>query len=404
LIVKFPKRLLLYAGLTVVVAALLFYAFMPPPLEVDVATVTRGALAVTVNEDGKTRIKERYAVSSPLAGELLRIDLHPGDAVRAGETILAVIEPGDPSLLDARAQAEAEARASAAEARLLHAEAQMHRARAAHEFALSEHTRAEKLLPSNAVSRADYDAAAHRLRTATEDVRVGEFAVRIAKFELEQAQAALPRSRDIRHTGDSRFEIRSPVNGEVLRVYQESEEAILPGTRLMELGNPSDLEVEVDVLSSDAVRVPLGGIVHLEHWGSPVPLKARVRLVEPQAFLKVSALGVEEQRVNVIADFVDPPEVRQRLGDAYRVEARIVIWEADSVLKVNAGALFRDEGGWAVYRIVNGRARLTTVAVGQSSGLETQITEGLNEGDKVVAYPGDQLHDGARVTLRQKQN
>lgn len=401
---KFPKRSLLYAALTFVVAALVLYAFMPPPLEVDVATVTRGALAVTVNEDGKTRIKERYVVSSPLAGELLRIDLHPGDAVRAGETILAVIEPGDPSLLDARAQAEAEARASAAEARLLHAQAQVDRAHAGYDFALSEHTRVEKLLPSNAVSRADYDAAAHRLRTATEDVRVCEFAVRIAKFELEQAQAALTRSRDIRHTGDSRFEIRSPINGEVLRVYQESEEAILPGTRLMELGNPSDLEVEVDVLSSDAVRVPLGGMVHLEHWGSPAPLKARVRLVEPQAFLKVSALGVEEQRVNVIADFVDPPEVRQRLGDAYRVEARIVIWEADSVLKVNAGALFRYDGGWAVYRIVNGRARLTTVAVGQSSGLETQITDGLNEGDKVVAYPGDQLHDGARVTPRQRQN
>jgi HlyD family secretion protein len=398
--VKRWLRTTLYIGAAVVVAALLAYAFVPPPAEVDVARVIRGKLEVTVSEDGKTRIKERYVVAAPLSGELLRIDLHPGDAVRAGETVVAVIEPSDPSLLDARTQAEAEARVSAAEARLQHSQVQLERAEATYEFARSEHARTEKLLPSKAVSQGVYDAAVHLLRTATNDVQAGEFAVRITEFELAQARAALTRTLGTNHSGQSGFEIRSPINGEVLRVFQESEGAIQPGTRIMELGDPRDLEVEIDVLSSDAVRISPGAKVYLEHWGAAAPLVARVRLIEPQAFLKVSALGVEEQRVNVIADFVDPPAARERLGDAYRVEARIVIWEGDDVVKVNAGACFRHEGSWAVYRIVNGRARLTKVEIGRSSGLETEILNGVDEQDEVVAYPSDQVFDRTRVVAR----
>jgi HlyD family secretion protein len=382
------------------IAALLLYAFLPPAVEADVAIVTRGKLEVTVNEDGKTRIKERYVVSTPLAGELLRVDLHAGDAVRAGETLLAVIEPGDPSLLDIRAKAEAEARVKAAEARQLHSQAQLNRARATQSFARTEHARAEKLLPAKAVTQEAYNAAVHLLRTAAEDVRAAEFAVRIAEFELQQAQAALTRTHRSDPTTDSGFEIRSPINGEVLRVFQESAAMLPPGTRLMELGDRTDLEVEIDVLSSDGVRIPVGARTYLEHWGATKPLMARVRLVEPQAFLKVSALGVEEQRVNVIADFVDPPVARERLGDAYRVEARIVIWEGENVLKVNAGALFRSKDEWSLYRISDGRARLAIVKVGRSSGLETEIIDGLEENDEVVAYPSDQIHDGVRVVPR----
>ena len=393
-------RITLYVGAAVVVAALLVYAFVPPAAEVDVARVSRGTLEVTVSEDGKTRIKERYIVSAPLSGELLRVDLHPGDAVRAGETVVAVIEPSDPSLLDARSQAEAEARVSAAEARLQHSHAQLDRAEATYDFARNEQARAEKLLPSKAVSQGTYDATVHLLRTASEDVRAGEFAVRIAEFELAQARAASMRSSGTKHAGASGFEIRSPINGTVLRVFQESEGAILPGTRIMELGDPQDLEVEIDVLSSDAVRIPLGAKVYLEHLGTATPIEARIRLIEPQAFLKVSALGVEEQRVNVIADFVDLSAIRKRLGDAYRVEARIVIWEGVNVLKVNAGACFRHEGGWAVYRIVNGRARLTKIEIGHSSGLETEVVSGVGENDELVAYPSDQVFDRTRVTRR----
>lgn len=397
---KLSQRSLLYAIPAVLIAALLWYAFAPPAAEVDLATVTRGKLEVTVNEDGKTRIKERYVVSTPLAGELLRVDLHAGDPVQAGETLLAVIEPGDPSLLDVRAKAEAEARVKTAEARQLHARTQLDRARATKTYAQTEHDRAERLLPKKAVTEEAYSSAVHLLRTATEDERAAEFAVRIADFELQQAQAALTRSQPSDQIPVGSFEIRSPVNGEVLRVFQESAAMLPGGTRLMELGDRTDLEVEIDVLSSDGVRIPIGAKVYLDHWGSTRPLLARVRVVEPQAFLKISALGVEEQRVNVIADFVDPPGARERLGDAYRIEARIVIWEGENVLKVNAGALFRKRGGWAVYRIVNGRAKLTDVEVGRTSGIETEIIAGLDENDQLVAYPSDQVRDGVRVTPR----
>lgn len=397
---KLSQRSLLYAIPAVLIAALLWYAFAPPAAEVDLATVTRGKLEVTVNEDGKTRIKERYVVSTPLAGELLRVDLHAGDPVQAGETLLAVIEPGDPSLLDVRTKAEAEARVKTAEARQLHARTQLDRARATKTYAQTEHDRAERLLPKKAVTEEAYSSAVHLLRTATEDERAAEFAVRIADFELQQAQAALTRSQPSDQIPVGSFEIRSPVNGEVLRVFQESAAMLPGGTRLMELGDRTDLEVEIDVLSSDGVRIPIGAKVYLDHWGSTRPLLARVRVVEPQAFLKISALGVEEQRVNVIADFVDPPGARERLGDAYRIEARIVIWEGENVLKVNAGALFRKRGGWAVYRIVNGRAKLTDVEVGRTSGIETEIIAGLDENDQLVAYPSDQVRDGVRVTPR----
>ncbi|HUY91971.1 MAG TPA: HlyD family efflux transporter periplasmic adaptor subunit [Pirellulales bacterium] len=390
-------RMLSYAALALAAAALLGYAFLPQPAEVEIARAERGPLEVTVNEDGKTRIKERYMVVAPLGGELLRVHLHAGDAVRAGETILAVIQPSDPTLLDARELAEAEARVKAAEARTQHAQALSDRATAAYNEANTRYARIEKLLPSGAASRDQYDVALNALRTATEDVRAGKFAVKIAEYELQLARAALTRTQAGAPMSGNRLEIHSPIDGEVLR---ESEGMVAAGTQLVQLGDRRDLELEIDVLSADAVRIPPGAQVHLEHWGSAKPLEARVRLVEPQAFLKVSALGVEEQRVNVIADFVDPPEARSRLGDAYRVEAKIVVWKGADVIKVNAGALFRYAGGWAVYRILDGRAVLTKVEVGRTNGLETKIVGGLKAGDDVIAYPSDRIRDGVRVQAR----
>lgn len=397
---KFSFRFLLYAGLLILAGALVLYAFVPPATEVDVAEVTRGRLEVSVREDGKTRIKERYMVSTPLAGELLRVDLHAGDKVEAGKTLLAVIQPGDPSLLDARTKAESEARVKAAEAKLNHAESQLERAEASYEFARVQLARAEKLLPQKNISREAYDLVVHLSRTTQEDVHSSRFAIDIAKFEIEQAKAALLQAGRTDPSADTSFKIYSPIGGEVLRVIQESATMLPSGAQLMEIGDRGDLEVEIDVLSSDAVRITPGAKMYLQHWGSTEPLLARVRLIEPQAFLKVSALGVEEQRVNVIGDFVDPPEKRQGLGDAYRVEARIVIWENDNVLKANAGACFRYEEGWAVYRIVNRRAQLTKVTVGHSSGLEVEILSGLSEHDQIVAYPSDQVSDGTRIIPR----
>lgn len=395
------RRLLqLTAGLLVV--GLLAYSFWPRPVEVDVARAVRGPLRVTVDEDGRTRIKERYIVSAPLGGRLQRIALRPGDRVSAGRTPLAVIEPGDPALLDDRARAEAEARVKASEATRKQAVPKLERARVSHDLAVKELQRVRRMVVGRETTAQDVESAEHKERMSQEEVKTAQFALQIADFELDLARAALTRTRP-RSSGDMeswRFEILAPVEGRVLRVFQESSAVVTPGQRLLEVGDPTDLEVEVDVLSSDAVKIAPGARAFLEHWGGDRPLLAQVRLVEPSGFMKVSALGVEEQRVNVILDFVDPPPKRDRLGDAYRVEARIVVWSADDVLKVPAGALFRQGEDWAVFAVENGRARLTRVQVGRSNSLETEITSGLEADATVVLHPGDKIQPSGRVVPR----
>ena len=241
-----------------------------------------------------------------------------------------------------------------------------------------------------------------RARAATQSAKAAQFAVQVADYELEQAKAALlrvhPNSTDKAEIGA--FDIISPVSGRVLRVLQESATAVTPGMPLIEVGNPTNLEIVVDVLSSDAVKVQPGARMLLEHWGGDQPLVARVRWVEPAGFLKVSALGVEEQRVNVIGDFVSPLDQWETLGDAFRVEAGIVTWEGRNILQVPSSALFRSDDGWAVFRVVKGRARVFSVKVGHSNGLESEVLEGLNAGDRVVVHPGDKVKDGVRVAIR----
>jgi HlyD family secretion protein len=399
---RLPVRRLLLLLAALVAAGALVYAFLPAPVEVDVAPVTRGPLQVTVDADGKTRIKERYVVAAPLAGRLLRVDLHPGDAVTAGKTPLASIEPADPALLDVRARAEAEARVRAAEAAQDRAEAERGRARQADELARHDRERARQLAASHSASREELERVEHRERMAAEELRSAEFALRIAAFELEQARAALLRTRPDSpgELEDWRLTVLAPIDGRVLRVFQESATVVSPGTRLLELGEPADLEAEIDVLSADAVKVRPGARVLLERWGGDRPLQGRVRVVEPAGYTKISALGVEEQRVWVIVGLTDPPEARAALGDAYRVEARIVTWEGDDVLKAPAGAVFRHGDGWAVFLVRGGRAGLRPVQVGQSNGLETEILAGLEAGDRVIVHPGDRVRDGVVIRPR----
>lgn len=396
------KSWLLLTLSALAVLFLLWYAFMPQPVDVELARATRGPLRVTVDEDGRTRIRERYVVSSPLAGRVLRIELHPGDPVEPGKTLLATIEPNDPALLDERAQAEAEARVKAAEATRELARVEVDRTRQANDHAKSELARAEQLLASRAITREELELRAFRERSTAEEQRSALVSVQIAEFELEQARAALLRTRP-RSPGEEsppRLEVRCPIHGQVLRVFQESATVVTPGTRLVEVGDPADLEIEIDVLSSDAVKITTGAKVWLEHWGGDSPLLAEVRLVEPAAFTKISALGVEEQRVWVIANFIDPRDKRPTLGDAYRVEARIVTWERPEVLKIPAGALFRWGDEFAVFTVADGRAKRTTVRSGHSNGLETEILEGLDEGATVILYPSDRIRDGIRVSER----
>lgn len=418
------KLFVLFVVAAIVVG--LGYAFLPEPVEVDLVEVERGLLQVTVDEDGKTRIREKYVVSAPLNGRILRISMDPGDTVTAGKTLLTMIEPRDPELLDARSVAQAEARVKAAEASLRQVEPMLEEARAAQAFAEAEMTRARQAARGNAVSKSEVENAEFLYRQRSEELRSARIAEEIARFELQQAEAALMRSRprgddppENDPTGDVasaasdnsnaagnganggwNFPIYSPISGRVLRVFQESAAVVTPGTPLLELGDPADLEVEIDVLSRDAVKIHPGDLVLLEHWGGERPLEGRVRIVEPSAFTKISTLGVEEQRVYVIVDLVEPPEQRRTLGDGFRVEARIVIDEVSDVLKVPTSALFRIGGDSAIFQVADGRVRQKKVKIGQQNGLEAEILAGLSEGDQVVLHPSDRIEDGVQVRQR----
>lgn len=392
-------------GLTIVglAAAAVVYAFLPQPVLVDLARVTRGTLQVTVSEDGKTRIKERYIVAAPLSGQLLRIDLDPGDLVYVGETLVATIQPMAPSLLDARAFAEAKAREEAARVRLEQAEPLVKKTKEQLDFQESELARMRHQVEKGVSTQAQLSKYEVAYRTADQDYKSALFDVEIAKYELQLARAATlwtKPSDDSEDPDDVDFAIRSPITGRVLRVFEKSARVVTPGENLLEVGDPSDLEIVVDVLSSDAVTVEPGNRVLLEHWGGTRPLRGTVRLVEPSGFTKVSALGVEEQRVNVIIDFLDPPDKRPNLGDGFRVDADIITWEGADVLKVPTSALFRHEGGWAVFVVRNGRAVRRAVELGRRNGLEAEITDGLKEGATVIVHPGDAVREGAAVAQR----
>lgn len=385
------RRRWLPIGAAILLVALIVAGLWPKPVPIETAPVVVGPLRVTVNEEGRTRIRQRYLVSAPITGQLRRIALDPGDPVQAGQTIVAVIDPLVPTPLDARSRAAAEARRDTAAANLA-------KAKAALDFADSELKRSEKLRSEGALSVQEIETVQWRQTSAARELAAAESALRQAQAEL--AEFTAPSA-----SGEPRTptEIKAPANGRVLRVVQQSSRVVNAGTPLLEVGDPTDLEVVIEVLSRDGAAIAPGTAVELEQWGGGPPLLARVRLVEPAAFTKVSALGVEEQRVNVIADLVAPPEQRRSLGDAFRVEARIVMWQAERALKVPAGAVFRKGADWACFVVENGRARLRAVQAGHSSGSETQVLNGLQADERVILYPGDRIHDGDRIrteTLR----
>lgn len=390
------------AAILAIVIGLLIYGFLPPAVDVDLATVGRGSLTVMVEDDGKTRVRERYIVSAPLAGRLWRTALRSGDPIQANETIVATIEASESNLLDDRARAEAEARLKAAEAHREQSMALIDRANDAVTIAKGDLDRAEALYAKKSITEESYDAVRLKHRLAAHDLRVAEFNLTISEFERDQARAALIRFSQRPESEQQLFhlEIRSPISGRVFRVFEESATPVEVGSHLIELGNPTDLEVEIDVLSVDAVQIKPGTKVKLTHWGGEVPLEARVRIVEPSAFTKVSALGIEEQRVWIIADILTPPADRRSLGDGFRVEAGIVTWEAEDVLKVPAGALFRKGNDWAVFVEQQARSVLQTVRVGHTNGIEAEILDGLSPGDRVILHPNDRIRSGVRIVPR----
>lgn len=377
-------------------SAALLVAVRPRPAVVELATVRRGAMQVTIDEAGRTRVRDRYVVLAPLAGDLARITLRPGDEIDAG-ALLARIIPQAPALLDPRSRAEATARLATAQAAAQQARADVTHSELALEHARADAQRMKELRAKGSVSPDIAEHAEFESTLRTQELASARFGEAVAIHQVEMARAAISRYGDATK-GSEAFDIVSPIAGRVLRVMQSSAGMVAPSTPIVELGDPTELEVVVDVLTEDAVRIPPRAKVTLDRWGGPWPLAAHVRVVEPSAFTRLSALGVEEQRVSVVIDFDEPLERRAELGDGYRVEAHIVTWEKDGVIVVPSSAVFREREGWATFVATEGRARLRMVGIGHRSTSDVEITSGLSAGDQVVIHPSDKVEDGVRVT------
>lgn len=388
------RRMLLSAA---VIGSLVGVALWPRAVQVDVATVSRGSLVVTVDEEGRTRVRDRFVVAAPVTGRVLRIELEPGDRVARGD-LVARLQPEVPALLDARTRAEAVAAVQSAEASLGHARAEEQRARAALAQTQRELTRTRNLTMAGVSTRQDLDTREAEAFVAGETVNAASFAVRAAAAEVERARARVETSSRVAAGGT--VAVRAPVDGVVLQRLRESESVVPAGEPLLTIGDPRQMEIVTDLLSTDAVRVKTGARAIIEQWGGETALPATVRRIEPGGFTKVSALGVEEQRVNVVLDLVDEGEDGASLGDAYRVEARIVLWEAADVLTVPTSALFREETKWAVYVVREGRAESSIVELGHQTGQEAEVISGLSEGEMVIVHPGDLVRDGVRIKSR----
>jgi HlyD family secretion protein len=383
-----------------VVAALLAWTLWPRPEQVDIVTAARGSLAVTLDEEGETRVRERFVVSAPVAGRLLRIELEPGDAVVADETVLATFQPSDATLLDARSRAQLEEEVRALEAELERTRHERAQAEAELGFAKRDCSRARRLADEGISSEEQLDEAELGELSAIERLSASEHAVESATHRLASARARLLNLGNPDRPGDDPISIRAPVDGVVLTRSRESEAVVAAGEPLLEVGDPHDLEIVADYLSRDAVRIRPGAHALIERWGGDGALEARVRRVEPSGFTKISALGVEEQRVNVILDLVTPQQERTGLADGFRVETRIVVGECEDVVNVPTGSLFRRGEGWAVFVVEDGKAVARPVEIGARTPAAVEIRDGVSESESVIAHPGDKVADGVRVAQR----
>jgi HlyD family secretion protein len=396
---RFSIKTLLIGVLLIALITGGYLILNPTPVDVEFATATVGPLRVSIREDGKTRIREKYSVSAPVSGRVSRIELNPGDYCTE-QTLLAVILPSTPGILDARTRAEAVARVQASESAVERSKSTSQQAEIDYQLKQTKFERTQSLLPTQAISQSEFDIAQAELLASRQAIQTAQFDQEIAIYELAMAQAAVKQFvEDDADTTAQPFEIFSPIAGRVLRVFQESSAVVSVGTPLIELGDPQNLEIEVDVLSTDAVRIKPGSELTIEHWGGGDPLKGYVRVIEPAAFTKISSLGVEEQRVNVIADFHESPDRLQSLGDGYRVEASITVNELEQALLIPNSALFRFERKWHVLTVVNGRAALQLITLGLQNDTHAQIIDGLRAGDQVIVYPSDTLMPGTAVRL-----
>lgn len=394
------RRRIIWLALALLIIAALVYGFSPQPRLVDIAKATRGPMQVSVGEEGKTRVIDRYDISAPVAGMTCRVDLDVGDPIEKGQALIT-INPLESQALDPRSRAEAEARIAASASALHAAEQNVKSARAEKDLAEKELSRLQPLFEKGHVSQGQLDQAAATVQTTRAASRSARFAVDVARHELEAARTALS------YTGvsgqdnpDANVQVRSPINGRLLAIHQECEGVVAAGQPLLVVGDTRSLEVETDVLSADAVKIKPGMRVEFHRWGGEKPLQGQVRTVEPVGFTKISALGVEEQRVLVISDITSEPAQWESLGDGYRVEAEFILWQSDDVLQIPASALFRFNDGWALFVMQNAKAIRREVKVGQRNGLSAEILEGLTEGETVITHPDNTIEDGVAVKQR----
>jgi len=382
------------------ITALLIWGFWPQAVVVEAMAVIRAPMSVTIEEEGRTRVIDRYIVSAPVDGVACRVQLDVGDPVEQGQLLLG-ISPLESQVLDPRSRARAEALVASAESALQAAREQAQAALARHEFATNDLQRLRPLAEKNLLSQESFDKAKTEARTAAAAMRSADFSVEVASYDLEAARTTLQYSAATR--SDLPVEtvpVHSPIDGRILKIHHECRGPVGTGEALFEVGDPAALEVEVDVLSADAVKIKSGMDVLFERWGGEQALQGRVRNIEPIGFTKFSALGVEEQRVLVISDFTSPAERWQRLGDGYRVEAKFVLWQETEVLQVPASSLFRYKKGWALFVIEDERAIRREVDVGQRNGLTAQILAGIEDGEMVINHPSDAVEDGRSVMQR----
>ena len=394
------KRKIWMAVIGVPALGLLGWAFMPQPLEVELANVSQGRFERTVQEDGKTRLRERYVVSTPLTGRITRLNLKQGDPVARNASV-ATLWPVNPALLDERSRAEQSARVGAMQAAVARSHANVERAQASLEQARIELRRSETLARQGFVSPNQNETGQLGVRLREQELESARQEEDAARHELEQSRIALKSfSSSTTGTRQGPYEIKAPVSGKVLKLNVQSEGTVQAGTPLMELGDPAQLEVVVDILTEDAAQIRPGTAVQMRNWGGAEMLEGRVRLIEPGAFTKVSALGVEEQRVNAIIDISSPAEKWQALGDGFKVDVSVLVQVVENALKVPVSALFPMGVRSGLFVLEQGRARLRQIDVAARNGVEAWVKDGLANGTQVIVYPDSKLQDGDRVQAR----
>jgi HlyD family secretion protein len=380
------------------VVGLLVWGFWPQPVLVETVAVKRAPMTVTIEEEGRTRVIDRYTIAAPVTGVTCRVRQDVGDPVEQGQVLLT-IAPLESGVLDPRSRQQAQSQVAAAQAALRAAEQEATAATAARQLATAELKRLRPLREQGMIAADEFDRAKTQVDTTSAAAQSADFKVEVARYELESARTLLDYTAGSQPPAQ-RVAVRSPVDGRILRISHQCEAPVQTGEPLLEVGDPSRLEVEVDVLSSDAVRIRPGMAVRFDRWGGDEPLQGVVRVVEPVGFTKISALGVEEQRVLIICDFTSPADQWRRLGDGYRVEAQFILWHEDDVLQVPASSLFRYRDGWAVFVNASGRATRRAVEVGQRNGLIAQITDGLQMDEQVINHPSDEVEEGRRIEQR----